>query len=87
MNWKVKHGLVLQVKHWSGEHMGSVAIPSETPIGAIHKGDRITFGEVFGWEESRLTTGRVEDVSHIFSGGPSECSHIMTVSVIADREP
>jgi hypothetical protein len=81
---KTTYRLRLSVRHRSGQHMGTVTLESEKPFGSIHEGERMTIGDLEGYHESRLTIGRIRDVSHTFTGGSRGFTHAVTVHVDQD---
>lgn len=79
---KVTYRFRLVVWHSGIQTDGIEMIQSDTPFGAVQKGDWIYIGDVRGRTESRLATGRVREISHSFCDGDNgDLIHTMTVHV------
>jgi hypothetical protein len=78
---RVTHHLHLNVKHPIADLITATVIASDSPLAAFSKGDRINIGALEGYPEARQTSGIVRQVSHTFTGGPSDLIHSTVVEI------
>ena len=78
---KASYHTHLNVKHLHGDLISAIVIEGDTPLAAMHAGERVVIGGLEGFPESRHTAGRVQRVAHTLGGGALDFTHVTLVDI------